>query len=181
MHSDQNPTLDTLNAALPFIADAPKDDVAIDTLCFRTGFGERSYPESIDVTPQDGIVGERWAQHPWMRLPDGSGDPRIQVSILSKRVFDTVVQGRLHPGDTIIADLDTSAANMPAGQLLQIGTAVLRVSDAFNDGCVKWKTRYSRDAKDWIVMHPELKLRGLLCEIVEAGTIKATDRIVKRA
>jgi hypothetical protein len=30
-------------------------------------------------------------------------------------------------------------------------------------------------------MHPELKLRGLLCEIVEAGTIAATDRIVKKA
>ncbi|MFO0514619.1 MAG: hypothetical protein ACK5YF_06665, partial [Rhodobacterales bacterium] len=47
-----------------------------------------------------------------------------------------------HPGDTLAADLDLSAANLPAGTLLRAGTAVPRVSDVPNDGCAKWKVRF---------------------------------------
>lgn len=54
------------------------------------------------------------------------------------------------------------------------------VSDVFNDGCVKWKICYSSDVKDWIVMYLELKLCGLLCEIVEVGMIVVIDCIVKK-
>ena len=119
-----------------------------------------------------------------MRLADGSPDPRIQVSILGRRVMDAVWRDREntpHPGDPIIADIDTSEANMPTGQLLAIGSAVLRVSDVFNDACVKWKTRYGKDAKDWIVL-PEnipLRLRGVLCEVVQDGRIRLGDPIRK--
>jgi MOSC domain-containing protein YiiM len=48
---------------------------------------------------------------------------------------------RNHPGDNIILDLEISHANLPTGTLLQVGTAVLRVSDQPNDGCAKWKVR----------------------------------------
>ena len=42
-----------------------------------------------------------------------------------------------HPGDTIVADLDCSLQNLPVGTLIRAGTAVLRTSDEFNNGCVK--------------------------------------------
>jgi hypothetical protein len=175
------PHMNALNAALPHILAAPKDDVSIDILCTRPDFGQRSYPDEISVSPEGGIKDERWLKHPWSRLDDGSPDPRIQVSILPRRVFDLVVKDRLHPGDTIIADIDTTAENLPVGQQLKIGTAVIEVTDLFNDGCVKWKTRYSVDAKNWIVLpeHIDLRLRGVLCKITQAGLIKKTDRIQK--
>lgn len=174
-----------LDAAIKEITAAPKDDVPIDTLCFRPGFGERQFPDQIDVTCRCGITGERWLKTPWMKLPDGSPDPAIQVSILGRRVHDAVrfdPQSMLHPGDTIIADLDCSDANMPAGMLLNVGTAVLRVSGVFNTACVKWKARYGAEAYHW-VNTPEyrpLRLRGLLCSIYKDGVISKSDRILKQ-
>ncbi len=181
MPSDMNRTWDELNGALDHIAAAPKDNAPIDILCFRPSFGERDFRDEISVTPEAGIEGERFLKTPWMRLEDGSPDPRIQISILPKRVFDLVVGDRLHPGDTMIADLDTSEANLPVGQRLAIGTAEVEVTDLFNDGCVKWKVRYGADAKDWLVTpeHIPLRLRGVLCRVTRAGVISKTDVIRK--
>ncbi len=173
-----------LAAAIPTIQGAPKDDVPIDTLCFRPGYGAREFPAQIEVTRFGGITGERWLKAPWLKLPDGSPDPAIQVSILGRRVHDAVrfdSQNMLHPGDTIIADLDCSEANMPRGTLLKIGGAVLRVSGVFNTACVKWKARYGAEAFEWI-NEPEyrpLRLRGLLCSIHQDGVISKEDRILK--
>lgn len=84
-----------------------------------------------------------------------------------------------HPGDTIIADLNTTEENLPVGTLLQAGTALLRVSDLFNDACVKWKVRYGDEAKDWVTLpgHPELRLRGLLCSVEQDGVMRVGDRL----
>ncbi len=173
-----------LAAALPHVLAAPKTEGVIDSLCFRPGFNQRSFPDRLTLTVAEGVPGERWLTHPWLKLEDGRPDPRIQVSILPTRVCDLVWRDREatpHPGDTIVADMDMSEANMPAGTLLRAGTAVLRVSDVFNDGCVKWKARYGAAAKAWIVApgHPELRLRGVLCEIVEDGVVTLQDRVLR--
>ena len=89
--------------------------------------------------------------HGYLTLEDGAPHPGIQVCILSKRVLDLVWRNREevpHPGDTFIVDMDLSEENLPAGQFLQVGSAALRVSDVFNDGCVKWKARYGAAAKE---------------------------------
>jgi len=177
-------TMAELMAALPDVLAAPKDDAPILQLCFRPGYNQRSFPEALELTRARGIPGERFETAPWARLPDGTGDPRIQVSILPRRVLDLVWRdrdGTPHPGDTVIADLDTTETNLPVGTLLQAGTALLRVSDLFNDGCVKWKVRYGSDAKDWIVQpgHEPLRLRGVLCAVERDGVMRVGDRLRK--
>lgn len=181
---DPHVTLAECEAALPHILAAPKDAAPIELLCFRSGYGERLFPLSLTLTPEQGIPGERWLQAPWMRLPDGTPDPRIQVSILSRRVLDLVWRNRRHvphPGDTMIVDLDLTEENLPAGTRLQAGSAVLEVSDLFNDACAKWKVRYGRESYDWI-NRPEnrrLRLRGILCRIVEGGEVRKGDPLTK--
>lgn len=175
-----------LARALPHVLAAPRDDAAAEWLCFRPGFNKRTFPDRLTLTRAEGIPGERWLTRPWLRLPDGSPDPRIQVSILPRRVLDAVWLDRentVHPGDTIVCDLNMSEENLPVGSLLQVGTAVVRVSDEFNDGCVKWKVRYGRAAKDWITApgHPPLRLRGILCSIERDGRVALGDRIRKLA
>ncbi len=175
-----------LMAALPHVLAAPRDAAPVVELCLRPGYGERAFPQSVTLTRGGGIPGERWATAPWVKLPDGSPDPRIQVSILPLRVMDAVWRDRAgnpHPGDTMIADLETSEANMPAGTRLSVGTAVLRVSNLFNEACVKWKTRYGTDAKDWVTApgHPPLRLRGMLCSIEQDGEVRLGDVIRKLA
>lgn len=172
------------DAALPYILAAPRDDAAIESLCFRSGYGARSFPDSIQVSAAGGIAGERWLKAPWLRLEDGSPDPRIQISILPKRVMDLCWRDRentVHPGDTLVADLDVTEENMPVGTRLQIGSAVVEVSDMFNTACVKWKARYGAESLDWINQpaNRPLRLRGILCRIVVDGEIRASDRIRK--
>lgn len=174
-------TLETLMAALPDVLAAPKDRTLAEQLCFRPGRNLRRHPDRLHLTRAEGVPGERWLTEPWLRLPDGRPDPAIQVSILPSRV-DRLVRihpDQPHPGDTILADLDTSEANLPEGTLLRAGTAVLRVSPVFNDGCVKWKVRYGQEAKDWITLpgHPPLRLRGILCSVEEDGWIATGDVI----
>jgi len=169
-----------LDAALPYVLAAPKTDAPIATLCLRPGFGERRFVDRIRMTRAGGIPGERWSTLPWLKLPDGSPDPRIQVSLLPARVMDLVWQDRTgtpHPGDPIVADLDMSAANLPPGTRIQAGTAVLRVSDVPNDGCVKWKVRYGADAMAWILQDTNLRLRGVLCSVEVDGEVALTDRL----
>ena len=177
-------TREDCDAALAHILDAPKDDVAIENLCFRTGLSERSFPDRIQVSAERGIEGERWLQNPWLKLTDGSPDPRIQVSILPLRVMDLCWRDRentVHPGDTMVADLDMTEANMPTGTRLQIGGAVVEVSDMFNTACVKWKARYGTESLAWINHRPNrhLRLRGVLCRVITDGEICANDRIRK--
>lgn len=175
-------TMTELDAVLDHVLSAPTDEAPIEMLCFRAGYNERAFVDHLDMSAARGVEGERWLTAPWMRLEDGAPDPRIQVSILSKRVMDAVWldrEGTVHPGDTIIADLNTSEEVLPVGTRLQLGTAIVEVTDVFNEGCVKWKVRYGQDAKDWITRpeHIALRLRGVLCQIVQDGTVRKGDVI----
>jgi hypothetical protein len=174
--------MDDLMAALPGVLSAPKTGSAVELLCFRPGYGERRFVDDLTLTRDQGIPGERWGTAPWLKLEDGTGHPGIQVSILPRRVLDVVWRDReatVHPGDTFVADLDMTEANMPEGQLLSVGTAVLRVSRVFNDSCAKWKVRYGAEAYDWVRLpeHRPLRLRGILCSIEADGVIRNGDRV----
>ena len=131
------PDRETLNNAIPHILAAPKDGAKIERLCFRPDFGERHFVDEIRTTREGGVENCRWSHTPWLKYDDGTGDPRIQVSILQKRVLDLVWSGEEdsapHPGDTFIVDMDLSEQNLPEGSLLQAGSAVLKVSTKFNN------------------------------------------------
>ncbi len=177
-------TLEELDRALPHVLAAPATDAPIHLLCTRPGYGERVYPDRITLTVAGGVAGAFAMREPWLKLPDGRPDPRIQVSILPVRVLDLVWRDRTaqpHPGDTIIADLDTSTTALPPGCLIRAGTAVLRVSDVWNDACAKWKVRYGRPAFDWVSApaRENLRLRGILCSIEQDGEITLNDRIIR--
>lgn len=173
-------TSDELTAALPGVLSAPKTGSAVELLCLRPDFGQRHFVDEVTVTRASGIPGERWGTAPWLKLPDGSGHPGIQVSILPRRVLDLVWRDRanvVHPGDTFICDLDMTEANLPVGTLLAVGTAVLRVSDVWNDACAKWKVRHGEAAFDWVRTHPTLRLRGVLCSVDQDGVIRNGDAV----
>lgn len=173
---------EALALSLPKVLAAPQHTSTVAQLCFRPARNQRSFPASLTLTAAEGVKGDRWRTDPWLTLQDGTPDPRIQISILPLRVLDLIWQNRdttPHPGDTIITDLDCSEANLPEHSLLRIGPVLLRVSSLFNDGCVKWQARYGQAAKDWITAagHPPLRLRGILCEVVEDGMIGVGDRL----
>lgn len=177
-------TTDTLNRAMDYIKAAPKDNAPIDTLCYRPDFGERVFETTLRLDKEHGVLGDRWEKHAWLRNEDGSPDKRIQVCVLGRRVLETIWTNRQempYPGDTIIADMDFSYENLPVGSQIQAGTAIITVSDVFNDACVKWKARYGVDSVKWINSNTNkpLRLRGVLCEISTSGMININDVLRK--
>lgn len=177
-------TADELSNALPDVLAAPVTDGPVHLLCTRPAYNKRVFPDRITLTCAQGIVGDFEMTKPWLKLANGSPDPRIQVSILSLRVLNLVWRNRtttVHPGDAIIADINTAEANLPIGSLIRVGTAVLRVSDLWNDGCVKWKVRYGRDAYKWVSApaHQHLRLRGIFCSIEEDGHVALGNKITR--
>ncbi|PWE28693.1 hypothetical protein C4N9_11980 [Pararhodobacter marinus] len=173
-----------LDAALPDILSAPKDGAEIGMLCRRPVRNGRRFVDRIEVTREQGIPGERWLNEPWLRLPDGRPHPGIQICILSRRVLDLVWRDRetvLHPGDTFVVDMDLGHENLPEATLLQAGSAVLRVSEIFNDACVKWNARYGAASRDWINApdNRRHRLRGILCSVERDGEIQNGDLLTK--
>ncbi|KJZ20280.1 MOSC domain-containing protein [Loktanella sp. S4079] len=179
-------TLDECKAALGNILSAPKDNVTIDQICFRPYVGGREFPDQLELTVAEGIVGDRWLSDPWLKLPEGSPDPRIQVSILSKRVMDLCWRDQdnlaHHPGDPFVVDMNLGEENLPVGTQLEIGTAVIVVTDKYNSGCVKWNENYGGASLRWINLHEnrQHRLRGILCAVVKDGVVKTGDRLRKR-
>ncbi|MCU0853511.1 MAG: hypothetical protein MUF63_01040 [Rhodobacteraceae bacterium] len=175
-------TAEDLASALPHVLSAPRDQGVIRLLCLRPRPNARSFPDSLTVTRAGGVAGDFEMSRPWLALPDGRMDPRIQVSVMSSRVLDLVWRERdrvTYPGDNIVVDMDLTAANLPEGALLAAGTAILRVSDVPNDGCAKWKVRCGRAAYDWTSdpANASLRLRGLFCSVEQDGVVRMGDVI----
>jgi hypothetical protein len=173
-----------IEQATPHIMAAPRDHGPISMLLYRRKYNDRVFTDRLRLTRAHGVEGDFEMQTPWLKLEDGSADPRIQVSILPQRVLDLCWRNRettVHPGDQIIADLNMTVENLPPGTLIQAGTAVLRVSDIWNEGCVKWKARCGRAAYDWTrsPAHEALRLRGIFCAIEADGEISIGDKIVR--
>ncbi len=171
-----------LAAALPGVLAAPKDAGQVRLLCSRPKPNARTYPDRLDVSRSQGVAGDFEMSRPWLVLPDGSPDPRNQVSIISWRVLDLVWRERnplAHPGDNIAVDMNLTEENLPVGTFLAVGSAVLRVSDEPNEGCVKWKVRFGRDALDWVAApgHLPLRLRGLFCSVERDGNVRLGDTV----
>jgi hypothetical protein len=175
-------TAEELAAALPDVLAAPHDAGAVCLLCARPKPNARTFPDSLTLTRAGGVAGDFEMSRPWLELPDGSPDPRIQVSILPWRMLELVWRERdriAHPGDNIVVDMNLSAENLPTGTLLSAGTAILRISDVPNDGCVKWKVRHGKDAFHWVAApsHAGLRLRGLFCSVEQDGVVGLGDSI----
>lgn len=175
-------TAEDLDQALPHVMAAPRDTGPISMLLYRRKYNDRVFTDRLRLTKAQGVEGDFEMKTPWLELDDGSPDPRIQVSILPQRVLDLCWRNRettTHPGDQIIADLNMSLENLPAGTLIRVGTAVLRVSDLWNDGCVKWKARCGKPAYTWVRSNEALRLRGIFCSIEEDGDVLIGDEIVR--
>jgi hypothetical protein len=179
----ENPvTAAELDAALPAVLAAPRDRGTIHLLCARPKPNARIFPQSLTLTRATGVVGDFEMSRPWLELPDGSPDPRIQVSIMPWQVLQLAWRDRdrvAHPGDNIAVDMNLTEANLPESTLLSLGSAVLRVSDVPNDGCVKWKVRCGRAAYDWITTPANLplRLRGLFCSVEQDGDVRLGDTL----
>jgi MOSC domain-containing protein YiiM len=177
---------DELEATLPAVQSAPADRGHLVGIIIRPDRDLRVRADSCVLTPEEGIPGDRWAKHCNRRLPDGRLNPDTQLTLMNTRFLAPLAGSPERwplAGDNLLVDLDLSEPNLPVGQHLRVGEAVIEISAEPHTGCAKFAKRFGAEALSF-VNSPEgrrLRLRGVNARVVESGRIQVGDSIRKMA
>ena len=149
---------------------------SIEAIFIRPVTEEREDLQEAELLKAEGVKGDRWQ-------PGGHG-PRNQITLMNARVLDCVSGGRDRwalAGDQLIVDMDVSEENLPVGQRLKIGDAVVEVTEVPHTGCAKFRKRYGAESLDYIngEGREHLRLRGVYVMVVEEAMVRVGDVIEK--
>lgn len=113
-------------------------------------------------------------------MADGSADPDVQITIMNSRVVALVANDesrRELAGDQLYLDLDLSGANLPPGTRLDIGDAIIEVTELPHTGCRKFADRFGRDATVFVNsgLGRKRRFRGINARVVQSGDLKVGD------
>jgi hypothetical protein len=181
---DNHRTMPELQAALAAAGTSPSDGGKLEMIVRRPDIDQREVVDTADLDLVDGLVGDNWRARGSSATADGSADPDAQITIVNSRVIQAIAQDRSRwalAGDQLFVDIDLSTGNLPPGQRLSVGSAVLEITDVPHTGCAKFTERFGHDAIR-LVNSPEgrrLCWRGINARVVQAGTISTGD-IVKK-
>jgi hypothetical protein len=178
-------TTEELEAGLEQVLRAPKDDGVLELIVRRPRPGEREILPEAALDVREGLVGDSWKDRKSSRSADGLAHPDMQLNIMSSRVIALISQdkARWHlAGDQLFVDMDLSAANLPAGTRLALGSAVIEITGQPHLGCGKFVDRFGADAMKFVnsAVGRTLQLRGVNARVVQAGVIRVGD-VVKKA
>jgi hypothetical protein len=169
-----------LEAALAALPPAPRDEGRLDLMLARGPNGERQLPLEAILTVEGGMPEDRWATQ------TGYG-PEFQLATTRSDFARLIANGQpleLH-GDNLFLQLDLAAGNLPAGSLLRLGRALLRVTPQAHNGCKKWVQRFGLHAMQ-LNLAPDYRdrhLRGIYLQVVESGRVHVGDKatVLERA
>jgi MOSC domain-containing protein YiiM len=158
------------------VRSSPTESGSVELIARRPAEDEREVLEQAELDPSVGLLGDRW------HASAGRGGPDTQLTLMNSRAAALVAGPRARwaiAGDQLYVDFDLSAANLPAGTRLSIGSAVIEVTAIPHTGCGKFIRRFGVEAQK-LVNSPdgrELNLRGINAKVVQAGTVRTGDRI----
>jgi hypothetical protein len=176
-------TTAALEDGLDEIRSSPTDDGRVELIVRRPAENERDVLTEATLDPRSGLDGDTW-----LTRTNGPADAaeRVdrQLTLMNARAAALVAgdpDRRPLAGDQLYVDLDLSEANLPTGALLQIGSAVIEVSEKPHTGCKKFAARFGQDALRFVNSPTgrALRLRGLNARIVEGGTVRTGDPVHK--
>lgn len=169
-----------LQAGLADIGRSPKDGGLVHMIVRRPGLGEREVVSEALLDREAGLAGDNWQTRGSSQTTDGTSHPDMQLTVMSSRVIALVAQQRERwplAGDQIFVDLDLSAANMPPGTRLAIGSAIIEVTKQPHTGCGQFVERFGVDAMKFVnsPLGRALQLRGINARVAEPGVIRVGD------
>lgn len=170
-HLDRATLLERLHALPP----APRDRGTVELLVARGPNSERHLPHEALLTVEGGMPGDRWHG-------DDRYGPEYQLATTQVDYARVIANGQsldLH-GDNLYLNLDLSEGNLPVGAALQLGDAVLSVTEQAHNGCKKWAQRFGL-APLKLNLAPEFRarhLRGIYLQVVQSGLVRVGDAVV---
>jgi hypothetical protein len=177
-------TVEELQAALPQIAQSPKDNGELKLIVCRPATGAREVLEKGELDLVVGLVGDNWKIRGSRQMPDGAANPNSQVTIMNTRVIALLAREEQRwplAGDQLYVDFDLSASNISPGTQLAIGSAILEVTAQPHTGCKKFADRFGVQCVEFINSpeRKEMQLRGINSKVVQPGTIRVGDIVRK--
>jgi hypothetical protein len=166
------------------VLNSPCDRGRLEAIVMRPEVNQRAMAAEGRLSPEYGLEGDRWRLTSYFRLSDGSPDPRSQLTLINSRLLRGLAgsEDRVElAGDQLVVDLDLSVENLPVGQRLAIGSAIIEITDIPHKGCQKFRARYG-DAALHFVNSPRgvaLRLRGLYARVIQEGKVRLGDEVVK--
>ncbi|HJQ79911.1 MAG TPA: MOSC domain-containing protein [Lacipirellulaceae bacterium] len=185
-HTIQHRSAIELEQGLADVTESPRDAGRLEAIVIRPASNERRMLQSVRLTPEGGVEGDRWVTDSYYRLKDGRSDPCCQVSIMNARFLRQIAGSEdsiCLAGDNLIVDLDLSEANLPAGSRLAIGReVVIEITEKAHTGCSKLEGRYGSEARAFMnsKARKSLHLRGRYASVVSGGTIAVGDVVRKQ-
>ncbi len=180
----EHPTVEELQAGLAVIRSAPKERGVLELIVRRPAVGVRDVLERGELDLAEGLVGDTWKDRGSTRTDDGRRHPDMQLNIMSSRAVALVAREKSRwalAGDQLYVDLDLSAENLPPGTRLAIGAAVVEVTSQPHTGCAKFVERFGLESMKFVnsPVGRALQLRGINARVVQSGTIRTGDAVMK--
>src|SRR4029077_6395266 len=123
---------------------------------------------AAELIVDGGLAGDRWNHGRRSGL-------KPQLQLMNARAPQLVAGDRSRwalAGDQLYVDFDLSRENIPPGTKLEIGSAVIEVSDQPHLGCEKFAARFGQAAREF-ANSPEgtaVNFRGINTRVVQSGT-----------
>lgn len=171
---------DELEQGLDHILQSPRDEGVLELIVRRPDVDQREILASGRLDTDQGLVGDNWQARGSRHMPDGSADPDMQLNIMNARVVALVADDpdrRDLAGDQLFVDMDLSPDNLPPGTQLELGDAIVEVTEPPHTGCKKFAARFGNDAVIFVNagMGKKLNFRGICAKVVRSGDIQAGD------
>ncbi|MEM7170415.1 MAG: MOSC domain-containing protein [Pseudomonadota bacterium] len=173
-----------LLAGLPHILASPKDEGELQAIVVRPQKKERLDVKSCEISLAQGVHGDHWSRGCWKTTEDGKPHPDVQICIMNARCIGLIAQERSNwppAGDNLFIDMDLTPGNMPPGQKLAIGTAVIEITAEPHNGCASFAERYGRDACTFVNVKEgkTYRLRGIYARVSQDGRVSVGDKVNK--
>jgi len=173
-----------LEQGLAGSGESPADMGTLEMIVSRPEVEERLVVEQAVLDVDEGLRGDNWLKRGSKLTDDGSAHPDSQIAIMNSRIIHLLAGDRARwplAGDQLYIDLDLSSENLPPGQRISIGTALLEITGLAHTGCSKFTERFGHDAIRFVnsVEGRQSRYRGLYARVIQTGSVKVGD-IVKK-
>lgn len=177
-------SLADLQARLDTVRSAPSDRGLVELIVRRPEVEERELVAEAELDERVGLVGDNWSTRGSSATADGSPHPETQITLMNARSAALIAGARDRwplAGDQFYVDFDLSAANLPPGTRIELGSALLEVTPEPHRGCGKFSKRFGVDALKFVnsAEGRELNLRGVNARVVRGGSVRTGDVIAR--